>query len=897
WAYDVIKPLPFIGSLVNIGKAIHTIGGKLRDRLKHKFGDVAEWLNNRLGSDYSEKLLEILWKDPHHAEFLFLDALLEDVNSRKNKDLSLLFLFDHMEDVDTERLQWRYRGRNISEVELWFIFLSSLQNVVGVTASRRRLPENIKESITIEELEVTELDTKSCHQLLAERGVTETNLQTQITSVSGGNPFVLHTVCDMNELGELSLDDIENLRADTLEQVRIKTWKRLFNQAKDLSTIIDRAGLLPFFNREIMNIIIPTMKSADWDQILKLSFIQNRGDGTWTLHALAQELVLAEIGNALPKLVSEVANLLEQAATEKDSPTYKGLALSAKALANESEAIIECCNYVQTLHINLRRIEALSMIEIIHPKTEENQTILKWLQARMMGALGRSAEAEQEWREILPRFQKFAKTDPKTYLPYVIWTQQNFATILIISGQFSEAEALLQTNSRLINQIEKMETRPMVGYTNLYYYFLGNNHTSFANLYVLMERFDEAEAVLLKEIQLNREAIGEHQLYVRGLIDLLHNLNVLYLESGRIDEALKGIQEISNLAANPPPIAKNDQFYLQSLAIFYRAVFLLSTEEPQRGSEGLEAVSNYLLNLGKELTGTPIASWLGWYSNFVGICYRRVHKFAEAENVYKKGLELLRTGYETEPRSFARFLAMTLCNLATLNRQIGKLSESEIGYLESIKILQELTDQSPTVFSPALAQVFTNYAILLRQTGKLSQAESMLCEALSIRRKHAKRNPDYYRDRLATSLNNLGVVLSEANKHDEALEVFHETLQLRRNLSEKALILYSKGLASTLTNLGILMKHLGKTPEAEAHYREALKIWKRLAKKDPEAFQPTVAQNLSNLAHLLSETGSSSKSLDLVMNQLKKLGVTSLPKEEVWIENEEDFLRVFLINT
>ncbi|MFX0077993.1 MAG: hypothetical protein ACFE8O_02025, partial [Candidatus Hermodarchaeota archaeon] len=93
----------------------------------------------------------------------------------------------------------------------------------------------------------------------------------------------------------------------------------------------------------------------------------------------------------------------------------------------------------------------------------------------------------------------------------------------------------------------------------------------------------------------------------------------------------------------------------------------------------------------------------------------------------------------------------------------------------------------------------------------------------------------------------------------------------------------------------ILMKHLGKMSEAEAHYREAHKIWKRLSKKDPKAFQSAVAQNLSNLFILLSETGSSSKGLDSVMNQLKKLGISSMSEEEVWVENEEDFYRVFHI--
>ncbi len=584
WAYDVIKPLPFIGSLVNIGKAIHTIGGKLKDLLKHRFGDVSDWLNNRLGSEYSEKLLEILWKDPHHAEFLFLDALLEDLNSRKNKEQSLLILFDHMEDVDTERLQWRYRGRNISEVELWFIFLSSLQNVVGVTASRRRLPENIKESITIEELEVTELDTKSCHQLLTERGVTETNLQTQITSVSGGNPFILHTICDMNELGKLSLDDIESLRADTLEQVRIKTWRRLFNQAKDLSAIIDRAGLLPFFNREIMNIITPTMKSADWDQILQLSFTQDRGDGTWTLHALAQELVLAELGNALPRLVSEVATLLEQTTAENAHLTYRGLAISAKTLIDEPGAIIECGNFAHKLCDEMRYQDALSMIDIIPYKTEESHAIIKWLRGRVAGNLFRVAEAEQDFLEALLLFRKFTDKEPEKFLPYLIWTNIWLLNIFGMTSRFAQVEEIIQQNYQLIKRLSKMQPEPILGFQDLNNTFLAWHYYQYARFLMAMERFNEAEAALKKSYEIRQDGLKADFAYITDVTLNVYNLIFLYLESGRYREAENTFQELvrvlSEYFSGRPP---EEAGFLPLLRGGSKVVILLSTGEFEKG--------------------------------------------------------------------------------------------------------------------------------------------------------------------------------------------------------------------------------------------------------------------------------------------------------------------------
>lgn len=150
---------------------------------------MAKWLQTRLGKDHVAKLLEILWKEPRHAEFLYLDALLEDINSRKGLDAPVLFLIDHFEYVDSEKARWGYSGKQITETDLWSVFLSSLTNCVGVMASRRSAPE--RKDLVVEESELTELDKESCIELLELRQITDTEIQDRIVSVSGGNPFVI----------------------------------------------------------------------------------------------------------------------------------------------------------------------------------------------------------------------------------------------------------------------------------------------------------------------------------------------------------------------------------------------------------------------------------------------------------------------------------------------------------------------------------------------------------------------------------------------------------------------------------------------------------------------------------------------------------------------------------
>jgi hypothetical protein len=293
WARDVVMAIPFIGSLASIGSAVKAVGSEVAPKLKRRYGDVAKWLQTRLGKNHVEKLLEILWKDPRHAEFLYLDALLEDINNRKNLDSPILFLVDHYEYVDSENPRWRYSGRQITESQLWCVLLTSLSCCVGVMASRRSMSE--QPDIDIEESEIIELGQESCIELLDLRKVTDSELQEKIVSISGGNPFVIGTLCDMAESGSLSLTDIEDLRADTLEEVRLKTWKRLFREAQDLLGFVDRAGLLPFFNRSVMNIISPEMKTDQWQRLTSLSFVRNRGDGTMFYMVLQKNLSLQSL--------------------------------------------------------------------------------------------------------------------------------------------------------------------------------------------------------------------------------------------------------------------------------------------------------------------------------------------------------------------------------------------------------------------------------------------------------------------------------------------------------------------------------------------------------------------------------------------------------------------------
>jgi hypothetical protein len=337
WAKEVVMAIPFIGSLASIGNAINAVGSKVTPRLKGKYGTIGKWLQEQLGKNHIEALLEILWKEPRRAEFLYLSAFLEDINSRDNSSNPLLFLFDHFEHVDDEITLWKYRKRRINESELWTIFLSNLSNCVGVLASRKSAAK-VKQ-MEIEETELLELDRDSCFEMLELQDVADKELQERIVSVSGGNPFVIDAICDMINTSNVSMSDIEDLRANDLAEVRLKVWRRLFSQAEGMHALINRAGILPFFDEHIMSIIAPELTPDSWDRLRRLSFVREREGGNFVLHELAVDLVKAELSGNLKNLALDVGGLLEKASEEKTDYKLLGLAISVQGLHSPQSAL------------------------------------------------------------------------------------------------------------------------------------------------------------------------------------------------------------------------------------------------------------------------------------------------------------------------------------------------------------------------------------------------------------------------------------------------------------------------------------------------------------------------------------------------------------------------------
>ena len=449
WAKEVVMAIPFIGSLASIGSAINAVGAKVTPKLKGKYGTVGKWLQDTLGKNHIEQLLQILWKEPRRAEFLYLEAFLEDVNRREESEMPILFLLDHFEYVDDEKAQWKYRGQKISETQLWTVFLSLLSNCVGVLASRKPAAES--KEMQIEETELLELDRESCLEMLELQGVVDEKLQERIVSVSGGNPFVIDSICDMINAGDVSISDIENLRADNLAEVRLKVWRRLFSHAEGLMDIINRAGLVPFFSREIMEMITPAFTFDLWNKMIRLSFVKDMGCGVYVLHDLAEDLVKAELGSRLSQLSNEVAQLLEKGFEVEEDYTLLGLSYAVQA--NDMDVCENLMYKWADFSWDAMFREGLQMLDVFNPQNEIAYAIASVGRGWFLSFQNRIAEGEDAVQASLESFRTMNGITDIQRNRFVAITMMYLGVLKHRSGKYDDAEEMLQGALELYQKV------------------------------------------------------------------------------------------------------------------------------------------------------------------------------------------------------------------------------------------------------------------------------------------------------------------------------------------------------------------------------------------------------------------------------------------------------------
>ena len=883
WAKEVIMAIPFIGSLASIGSAINAVSAKVTPKLKGKYGTIGKWLQENLGNDYIEQLLEILWKDPRRAEFLYLSAFLEDVNNRDNSGIPLLFLLDHFEYVDDEKTQWRFQGKKITETELWTTFLSNLANCVGVIASRRSAAEGI--TFEIEETELTELDRDSCFEMLELEGVVNRELEERIVSVSGGNPFVIDVICDMIRTTKVSVSDIESLRADSLSEVRLKVWRRLFREAEGLHNLINRAGLVPYFDERIMRIIAPEMTPDSWDRLRRLSFVVMRSDGSFVLHDLAEEMVRTELGKQLTFLGEEVSSLLTRESEEESDPSLLGMALSVEALLSEEEAILKAKNIIFRLLRRESCKDALGILKNLSFRTVRGRAEQKGMLGWALLLEASYAEAEAAVRDATSVFEELAEKDFTNSGASLGFCLSILGEILFRTSRSHEGEECF---------IRAIEIQRRLGSTGIEENLenlaetLANSGMYLANY---LDRTDEGLPLAQEAVEIYRQIKNQKQ--------LPWALETLAMVQQDFEQKVKSFQEALDLQRELC-IQEPDNTRFKAVLAAICSNFCWSLVHLDRVKEAEDLINEAtrvrreLCEIDPDVYGSRLSLTLFSYGSFLWWS-GQISKF---EQVLNESLPMFEKLAEKEPGSYDLSLCDQLFDKARLLIIHGRISEvcsvinraecllrerseqegepylaktdlaldvgavslalykktlnmadAEKSLNEAIQILSGLRNRS-SLNESHFGAILNNGGAYYLSVDKVSKAKNLLEDAASIlktdRVLFSRHNYPVSLGNFAIACRRMGQLREAKRFYQESLEIFGEITNIIPNRSQ-----YNATL--TLNNYSLLLKELDRLEEAESRLSEAIEIQKHFTEIEPQYFEPILAISLNNQGILLAD--------------------------------------------
>ncbi|MFW9890197.1 MAG: tetratricopeptide repeat protein, partial [Candidatus Thorarchaeota archaeon] len=637
--------------------------------------------------------------------------------------------------------------------------------------------------------------------------------------------------------------------------------------------LIDRAGLVPFINRRIMSIITPSMKSAHWDQMKELSFVRNRGDGTLVLHDLARGLILAELGDKLTPLAEEVSDSLTRIALKESDYSLMGIALSAEALAAESNAVTKVQDIVEKLRNENRYTDAYLLLESVSVSTDEERAPIELLKGRVLYGLDRIAEAENSFRVALDLYRRLSATTrgSKEYTSGVAGTLARLGDLLRWIDRPSESETAFLESIAVYRQLTTKDPE--------YLKDVAETLCSLTFLLLSRHRENEAEDAVNEAMQIYGQFAAAGQdpdMALSGNASTLIISGRLLGLQDRLSEAeaafRKAIEIYRELSHKDP-----DSFLKSVGATLHRLAFILLRRHNAVGAEeALREELDIFRNLAKkapEAHQRHIARALG----SVGYLYFCTGRPSEAEGALRESLEIFKKLAEKSPRAYMDSVANRLNDLGRLQRKLQQYDQAEQSFTEALGLFRELARDAPEVYSLGecascqvsitlqelghlfwmtdrlfesedayreainiaraiessiphhrhaflVARMLHDYALLLRHMDRIDEAENALNESLRILRELSQRSPDAYLHVLGSSLNNQAILLGRTDRFSEAENASLEALEIYRNLSKDSPELFLHHYASTLNNHSILLKRLGRSDKAEAAFSEALRI-------------------------------------------------------------------------
>lgn len=221
--------------------------------------------------------------------------------------------------------------------------------------------------------------------------------------------------------------------------------------------------------------------------------------------------------------------------------------------------------------------------------------------------------------------------------------------------------------------------------------------------------------------------------------------------------------------------------------------------------------------------------------NSLALLYSETERYAEAEPLYMKALEIIKKIRGEKHID----TAMIMNNLAELYRKTARYAEAELLYKRALEITKKV--QGEVHYTTAYCM--NNLAALYYETGRYVESEPLYKRALETREKVlGYENPD-----TVMSMNNLAVLYLETGRFVEAEPLFKRALEITKKVLKEE----HPATARSMNNLAGLYHETGRYSEAEPLYKRALEITNKVL---GEKHSETVVC-INNLAELYSDTG------------------------------------------
>ncbi|MHA2358442.1 MAG: tetratricopeptide repeat protein [Candidatus Heimdallarchaeaceae archaeon] len=662
---------------------------------------------------------------------------------------------------------------------------------------------------------------------------------------------------------------------------------------------------------------------------MRLSFVQERDDGTWKLHDLAQDLIKAELGHKLERVTDDIAGLLEKEHTRETNFELLGIAISVQGLANPRKTVAKLATLFLTLCNQPIFNDLLAMLDRINIDTEEALLEILTQRGYILTQLKRFAEAEHALDEALRYSNELVETKSSYYLKYLGRTYHFLAPLYFSINRFSDSEKAHSEALRIFTDLYEKSLQDGQDLDSDAFAWFGNTKLFYGNFLSVMNRDEEAEELyssllemsehmdpllhgfdseIVENVALDRLAtvrmktgkmrkaeetlrkiIGRltksdspHKLV--WLANAFHKLSRILVFSDKEEEAEEVLKRL--LEMNKAEFVQQPEtiWYPLSLNLNLYGYFLILQGRYQEA----ETVLNEALDIAKEYVQKESEDIYIYVLDNHAILLTHLHKYSDAEKRSNEALEICRTFVDTSPDIFSYYLVGVLNNQAIIRRHLDEVSKSGAAYEEALEIITRIMmkQQENVVRHSHVAMVRNNYAVLLHNIKEHSDAEYHYQEALSLMRDLVEKIPELFCKHIATILSNYGVLLCEAKRFDEAGKLFNESLEIERELAKKAPNRHLPRIVSSLNNIGIFHKRNEKISESKKAYLEAISIGKDLV-QNTITFKQVLSIILCNYLLFLRENGGSDE-IEEIEIYLKKIGITDFPSEEEWIVREEE---------